>query len=82
MNLLTVLLSFIVHVVCRVNKKFGNTKKSVNLFPNHKRQKYICMKYICITKYIHTLFRHKYIHKKFLDNKTYNWLLVKTVVKL
>ena len=37
LNLLRILLSFIVHVACRVNKKFGNTKNSVNLFPDDKR---------------------------------------------
>ena len=30
--------------------------------------------------YIYTLFHHKQIDKKFLDNKTYNWPLVKTIV--
>ena len=47
------LLLVIVHVACRVNKKFGNTIKSVNLFADDKRSKNICTKYICITKYIH-----------------------------
>ena len=36
MNPLRILLSFIVLVVCRVNKKFGKTKESVNLFPDEK----------------------------------------------
>lgn len=31
----------------------GNTKKSVNLFPNHKKGKSICMKCICLTYYIY-----------------------------
>ena len=53
LNLLIILVIFIVHVACRVNKKFGNTKKSVNLFANHKRLTYIWMKYICATKYIY-----------------------------
>ena len=37
------------------------------------------MKYICITKYIHCFTINKYT-RKFLDNKTYNWRLVKTIV--
>ena len=32
LNLLRILLSFIVHFACRVNRKFENIKKSVNLF--------------------------------------------------
>ena len=36
-NLHRILLSFTFQVVCGVNKKFGNIKISVNLFPNHKR---------------------------------------------
>ena len=52
-------LSFIVHVACSVNKKFGSIIKSVNLFPDHKRWKYICMKYLNITKYIHCFSMNK-----------------------
>ena len=60
LNILRILLFFIIHVACRVNKKFRNTTKSVNLFPDHKRWKYICMKYISITKYIHCFTVNKY----------------------
>ena len=60
LNLLRILLSFIVHVGCRVNKKFRDTTKFLNLFPDQKRCKYICMKYIYITKYIHCFPINKY----------------------
>ena len=35
---------------------------------------------IHLYNYVRTLYHHKEIHKKFLDNKTYNWPLVKAVV--
>ena len=53
LNFLRIPLLFIVHVAYRVNKKFENTNKSVNLFADNKRWKKICMKHIWITKYIH-----------------------------
>ena len=51
LNFLRISLSL--HVAYRVNKKFENTSKSVNLFADDKRGKNICMKHICITKYMH-----------------------------
>ena len=61
LNLLKILLFLIIHAACRVDKKFPNTTKSVNLFPDHKRWKYTCMKYMSITKYIHCVTINKYI---------------------
>ena len=73
LNLLIILVFFIVHAACRVNKKFGNTKKSVNLFADHKRLKYIWMKYICITKYIHCFTINKYTSFLITDLTTDHW---------
>ena len=70
LNLLRVLLFFLVHFAFRVNKKFRFATKSVNLFPDHKWWKHICMKYISITKYIHYFTINKYTRNFLIDKPT------------
>ena len=74
LNLHRILLSFIVRLASRIDKNSEIQKKSVNLFPDHKRWKNICMKYICITKHMHCFTISKYT-KSFLITKltTDNW---------
>ena len=77
-NFLRILLSFIIHIACRVNIIFGNTKEYANLFPDHKRWKYIYMKYICITNYIHSFPAKRYTKSPLIAKN--NWPSVKTII--
>ena len=69
----------------KVNKTFKNARKSLNLFPDYRKEKNICMRYICITKYTYHLTINKanfYKNSKFLYSKTDDWPSVKIIVKI